>query len=189
MQLHKKIYGWYQSKSGLWYHKKASGGFTAYVISGCDECGDLFFDRKYKVKNKKGGRGKHYCSRSCSSTATVREQDVSHLRKYTFKKGQKPHNFKGRKRHAGGYVEITGDGKVQLEHRYIIEQFLGRKLKRSEVIHHVNGDRTDNRLENLRFMSQSEHVKLHWQEGAFANREEVKKQRIIQEYLDEKKVR
>lgn len=48
-----------------------------------------------------------------------------------------------------------------LEHRLVVEQHLGRSLQRDEVIHHVNGDKHDNRIENLQIMSQSEHAKLH----------------------------
>lgn len=47
------------------------------------------------------------------------------------------------------------------EYRLIVELTIGRLLQRDEIVHHVNGDCTDNRPENLDVMSQSEHIRLH----------------------------
>src|ERR671923_1279770 len=62
---------------------------------------------------------------------------------------------------AGGYRRLTINGKNILEHRWIMEQHLGRKLLRSEHVHHLNGDKLDNRLENLVVMSHAEHNREH----------------------------
>ena len=59
------------------------------------------------------------------------------------------------------YKAIKVNGIKRDEHRYIMEQYLGRKLSRNEVVHHKNGDKRDNRIENLEIMSLSEHTKNH----------------------------
>lgn len=47
------------------------------------------------------------------------------------------------------------------EHRLILEQHLGRFLENWETIHHINGDKTDNRLINLFLCTEREHKKAH----------------------------
>lgn len=46
------------------------------------------------------------------------------------------------------------------EHRHVVERYLGRYLERTENVHHINGIKYDNRLENLEVLGHSEHSRL-----------------------------
>ena len=64
--------------------------------------------------------------------------------------------------HTGGYVMLILDsGRRVLEHRYVMEQHLGRKLESQEIVHHKNKQKRDNRLENLEVHTVASHSKHH----------------------------
>lgn len=52
-----------------------------------------------------------------------------------------------------GYLRRQINGKQIYQHRIVMEEHLGRKLTKEESVHHKNGDRLDNRLENLELWS------------------------------------
>ena len=66
------------------------------------------------------------------------------------------------------YIKVVEGDRWKREHRHIVEQHLGRPLGPKEEVHHMNADKTDNRLENLELWSHSQppggrvRDKLNW---------------------------
>lgn len=104
----------------------------------CHTCGTEVF--------RYGSQFRKFCSRKCM---------------YEGRKGRKHWSYKGV--YPGGrYMRRRlDDGRVVQEHRFIMQQHLGRKLSENEHVHHINGDRFDNRLENLQVINHREHASLH----------------------------
>jgi HNH endonuclease len=66
------------------------------------------------------------------------------------------------RRKDGRQVVIHYDGKTrrtQSYPRYLMEQFLGRKLESWEQVDHINNDPTDDRLENFQLLTQAENIR------------------------------
>jgi hypothetical protein len=59
------------------------------------------------------------------------------------------------------YKAIKVNGVKHDEHRYLMERHLGRKLDCNELVHHINENKRDNRIENLEVISRSEHSRFH----------------------------
>jgi hypothetical protein len=114
----------------------------------CLMCGNLFYVESYRFNKAK------YCGFKCSGMATK-----NRLR------GVSPNWKGGRARHTNGYMYIVCrdhpnkvTGQYVLEHRLVCEKTIGRFLEKSEVVHHVNGIKDDNRIQNLMvFSSDSAH--------------------------------
>ena len=72
-------------------------------------------------------------------------------------------SMRGKVKDEGGKsYKLIRRGKTKvLKHRILIEQLLGTTLARGRIVHHINGDKRDNRIENLMVMTQSEHSIHH----------------------------
>ena len=68
---------------------------------------------------------------------------------------------KERKLNNHGYVIIYVDNKAVLEHRHFMQQMLARPLTKFDIVHHKNGVRDDNRLENLELITANKNNKFH----------------------------
>ncbi len=93
-----------------------------------------------------------------------------HLSKNSeFKKGMTPWNKgtgKGwsKDKSVKNYIYLRGTtikNRGVRKHRMIMEEYLGKKLTRKEVVHHIDGNTLNNKIENLQVMSISEHASLH----------------------------
>lgn len=120
-----------------------------YTEVTCQTCSNKFQTETYRVK---AGRGK-YCSISCRVKAQAKA--ISGNNHYKWNGGRSVNN---------GYWLVwqpshpfhDKDGYVR-EHRLVMEKHLGRILNRSELVHHKNGVKTDNRIENLEVTNYRDH--------------------------------
>lgn len=124
-------------------------------------------------------RSKHLLQSMCAKCRKLSRKIPEHLHKKNFRiKKQKIIKGKKQKHHFPiGSKKTTKDGYVfikigniplkphenwVLEHRYVMECYLGRKLLKQEVVHHIDNNPSNNEIKNLMLLeSQKKHREIH----------------------------
>ena len=135
--------------------KNNNGNFGSIWLCECD-CGNR---TEVTIKHLRSGSVK---SCGCLSREVARKNCILLS---TGRKGEKSFAWKGGRSISTGYIGIyqPKDSSYIPEHRLIMEKHLGRKLEKNEVVHHINGIRNDNRIENLHVSLRKEHSLNHQQ--------------------------
>lgn len=143
----------------------------------CQQCGKDFFVPQYEINYRPTIK---YCSSDCYHTSTRKPPLIRNCvfcgnefivdrrhkeKKFCNLECSNAHRRSSRRvptLGADGYKYVWfSDGSGEKEHRYIMEQHLGRKLNADEVVHHIDGNRSNNILSNLAVMKRGEHSKIH----------------------------
>ena len=107
----------------------------------CKSCKKLF----YRGRDVTEFRARKFCSQTCSRNWHTGKNHYNWRRGFCLNEG-----YKRSYSHSRRYV-----------HRLEIEKFLGRKLLSSEIVHHKDGNKLNNKINNLQILSRSEHAKIH----------------------------
>lgn len=137
-----KIMGFQKGSKGYWFGKK----------------------RSLETMKKIGDKNRIHMKRRWENPIFREKMLKIHLGKPNFRK-----NTMGKYITYQGYTLIykpnhlyCNCAKYVLEHRLVMEKYLGHYLKPKEVIHHINDIKNDNRLENLKlFPSKGHHTNFH----------------------------
>ncbi len=129
-------------------YKSKSHGYG--TICRCDYCEREF--RRHSCQSEKTET--HFCDKNCQKKYQVTIT------------GDKHNCWKGGRltSHSRGYIRTYNPEHPQTdslgyvyEHRLVVEERIGRYLENQEDVHHINGNTSDNRSENLELLPHGEH--------------------------------
>ena len=139
------------------------GGVRRKMIKQCPFCKKIF---------KRNGKRIRFCSKSCS------------------RQGHFNSNWKGgRRQRKDGYILVYSphhpyaNKNLVLEHRLVMEKYLGRFLNPKEIVHHINEDNSDNRIKNLELTTPEEHTRYHTKKYFTKEMRELKSRNMKYEFL------
>jgi hypothetical protein len=155
------------------YHNGNQHTHYDVICSGCKEAKHITRG-SYNTAIRKHGR---YACQKCVNTVTNKKRGpyISGLMagkpKYKIR-GKKHGNWKGGRHTSSGYKKVKIDNpdtglatnKYTTEHKIVIENDIGRTLVQGELIHHIDGQRDNNDIDNLHLCSgHKEHKLIHGQ--------------------------
>lgn len=132
------------------------------IIVKCSICNKDIYKHLSKV------RIHNYCCKECSNIGKSIINSIKLREIKNEHKGDWKYWFNKKKSISSDGYYWYNDKKI---HRLIMEEYLGRKLLSSEIVHHINENKLDNRIENLQIVSRAEHNRIH---NFFGRNKEVK---------------
>lgn len=133
-------------------------------IFSCDECGIEFERKSGSISNlRKNNNYKHFCD-NCKNPAIYAKLGHEKIKENLEKRiGERQIDSSGYIRVRVGRDHLGSGfyGGAVREHILIMEQHLGRKLNSGEVVHHIDGNKQNNNIENLDLCTVKEHNKCH----------------------------